>query len=67
MLTIKLDNTASEIGVTITNIQGQKVYENTYQTANSKLQLNVADFSTGVYFVQVQIGLSKQVEKIMIE
>jgi len=65
LLTIKMDNNQGQIDVQLTNIQGQLVYKNLF--SSNQIQLDITDFSPGVYFVEVKIGTINQIEKIIIE
>ena len=54
---------AEEINIEIRNIVGQTVYSTKAQTGN-KIQINLENISTGVYFVNVQsvsLQISKQI------
>jgi len=51
--------------VRIMNIVGQTVYSNTAQHSNSRI--NISDFESGVYFVQIETELGTSTQKIVVE
>ena len=50
--------------ITITDVTGKIV--NSFETTNSRLTLDVSDYTNGYYFVVVTSGTEKSVEKMMI-
>ncbi|MGB1205513.1 MAG: lamin tail domain-containing protein [Chitinophagales bacterium] len=50
--------------ITITDVTGKVV--NTFKTTNSRLTLDVSEYTNGYYFVVVTSGTEKSVEKMMI-
>jgi hypothetical protein len=57
------------VELTITNVQGKKVYSNLLKTSNSKLKIkiDISNFSSGVYFVSAVINGKRNVEKLVVD
>ncbi len=68
-ITISLyNNLSKEIRVQIANLLGETVkMENLRQDGLSETKLNVNDLPQGVYFINIQIGTSTEVKKLVIE
>jgi hypothetical protein len=54
-----------KINITVTDVNGKKVYETQTKTSNFKLQ--TSNFSNGIYFVEVNDGKDKAVKKFLKE
>ena len=63
---LKLVNNFALIdNVEVYSIHGQKLYENNFTSNNAEIDL--ANYSTGIYFVKITIGQSEKVYKIIKE
>ena len=57
------------IGLTITDLQGKKVYSQQLESPNTKHEskINVSKFSNGIYFITVENGKEKATKKFLKE
>ena len=66
-LTINIDSkTDDNWSARLMNSVGQTLFSKVGQNTNS-FEVNVANFSNGLYFVEYQIGAEKKVEKVVIQ
>ena len=65
-LTIALGSNNKKVGVTITDITGKIIYTTT-ATDIQKLEVNTADFATGIYVVQIQTADFIATKKLVVE
>ncbi|HKR04647.1 MAG TPA: T9SS type A sorting domain-containing protein [Bacteroidia bacterium] len=56
-----------KVELTITNIQGKKVYQTEFEIQNSKFEtkIDVSGFSRGIYFVCIMADETRKVEKMV--
>lgn len=54
ILTVKIPDTKKEIGITIFNINGEVVFEDSAILNQSEIKLDVTSFKVGIYFIVVK-------------
>jgi len=54
IIQIQSDNFSAETNVQVYNIQGQVVFSEVKNSATGNFTINVSDFASGMYFVQIQ-------------
>jgi len=54
IIQIQSDNFSAETNVEVYNIQGQVVFSEVKNSATGNFTINVSDFASGMYFVQIQ-------------
>jgi len=60
-------NQTSNLNIYLTDVLGRKTNLDNYDTFNGQFQksFDLSNFSSGVYFLEIQIGENKQVKKVI--
>ena len=64
-LTVALRNNNKKIKITISDIAGKIMYANTF-SEQQKIEVNIKDFTEGVYILQIQWNNFKEMKKLII-
>jgi len=66
--TVKLNSSSNTINVTVYDIRGRQIYENTFDNASSFNQtINIGSVQSGMYLVKVRDGIKEAFKKIIVE
>lgn len=66
-ITISTKSKSSSAAITITNVQGKKIFSNKFSATNGQIAgtINISNFSKGIYFVEVSDGENKTIKKFV--
>jgi len=67
LITLELNNSADEIFIEITAVNGQVVYKKRFNSVNKTEQIDLSENTEGIYFVRVKIKDFEKVGKLIIE
>ena len=59
---------SKQLAITMTNSIGERVFQQdvqNYQTGNHRMEIDMANMASGIYFVSINDGISSKVEKVV--